>query len=162
MLNRLEKEASGRSRDHRHSSPLPEADAYALIRVAPVDTELVMNSGWNQRVDPVAVADDDITSAQLLHPPKFSVLVPVCPVKLMTSPGFIDLSISSTNPLTKLLAMDCRRSPAPRPIAPVNTFKVVTSTPAALMPSMMPRPTSRKYVNFEMPIRVPTASDRAS
>ncbi len=85
-------------------------------------------------------------------------LVPVWPVKLMTSPGLMDLSISSTNPLTKLLAMACRPKPSPKPMAPVSTFSVVTSTPAALIPSMIPRPTSRKYVNFETPMRVETAS----
>src|SRR5438552_10141970 len=62
----------------------------------------------------------------------------------MTSPGLMDLSMSSTKPLTKLLATDCRPKPSPRPMAPVSTLRVVTSTPAALIPSSTPSPSSRK------------------
>ena len=56
-----------------------------------------------ERRDAVAVAHHDVAAAQFLAPSRSpSVLVPVVPVKLITSPGLIDLSISSTKPLTKL------------------------------------------------------------
>src|ERR1700722_15051710 len=69
MLNRLEQQLQRDLRiiviAHHHRQP----DAYPLIRVAPVDDrvrdEILVR---DQRVDPVAVADDDITAAQLLHP----------------------------------------------------------------------------------------------
>ena len=79
------------------------------------------------------------------------------PVKLMTSPGLMDLSISSTKPLTKLAAMACRPKPRPMPTAPVSTVSAVRSTPAALMPSSTPRPSRKKYVNLLMPMRVDSA-----
>ncbi len=69
MLYRLEEQFQSDLRiiviTHHHREP----DAHPLIRVAPVDdrvrNEILIR---NQRVDPVAVADDDITPAQLLHP----------------------------------------------------------------------------------------------
>ena len=89
--------------------------------------------------------------------PKFSLLVPVVPVKLMTSPGFMDLSSNSTKPDTKLLAMACRPNPNPRPMAPVNRPSTVRSTPEALMPSNTPRPTRKNVENLVMPMRVEIA-----
>ena len=89
--------------------------------------------------------------------PKFSLLVPVVPVKLMTSPGLMDLSSSSTKPDTKLLAMACRPNPNPRPMAPVNRPSTVRSTPEALMPSNTPRPTRKNVENLVMPMRVEIA-----
>ena len=59
-------------------------------------------------------------------------VVPLAPVKLMTSPGLMDRSISSTKPLTKLLAMACRPKPRPIPSAPVKTVSVRRSSPAWL------------------------------
>ncbi len=59
----------------------------------------------------------------------------------MTSPGLIERSISSTKPLTKLAAMLCRPKPRPMPIAPVSTFSVVRSRPAAFRPTSTDRPT---------------------
>src|SRR5580692_6218564 len=69
MLNRLEQQLQRDLRiiviAHHHRQP----DAHPLIRVTPVDDrvrdEILVR---DQRVDPVAVPDDDITAAQLLHP----------------------------------------------------------------------------------------------
>ncbi len=66
--------------------------------------------------------------------PKPVVLVPVVPVKLITSPGLIERSISSTKPLTKFAAIACRPKPRPRPIAPEKTVSAVRSTPDGLQP----------------------------
>ena len=76
------------------------------------------------------------------------------PVKLMTSPGLIDRSISSTKPLTKFAAMLCRPKPRPMPIAPVSTLSVVRSRPAALRPTSTDRPTRNAWVNLAMPMRM--------
>ena len=64
-------------------------------------------------------------------------LVPDCPDRLMTSPGLMERSMSSTKPLTKLAAMDCRPKPKPKPMAPVSTVSAVRSTPAAFRPMRM-------------------------
>ena len=66
------------------------------------------------------------------------VLVPVAPVKLITSPGLIERSISSTKPLTKFAAMACRPKPRPRPMAPEKMVSVVRSTPDACRPNSTP------------------------
>ena len=66
--------------------------------------------------------------------PKPVVLVPVVPVKLITSPGLIERSIRSTKPLTKFAAIACRPNPSPRPIAPEKTVSAVRSTPEACRP----------------------------
>ena len=55
----------------------------------------------------------------------------------MTSPGLIERSMSSTKPLTKFDAMDCRPNPKPTPMAPVSTVSVVRSTPAVFSPTRM-------------------------
>src|SRR5688572_21815492 len=89
--------------------------------------------------------------------PNPSVLVPVAPVKLMTSPGLIERSINSTKPLTKFAAIACRPKPRPMPIAPVSTFSVVRSRPEALRPSRIDRPIRNACANFEMPMRIDSA-----
>ena len=76
----------------------------------------------------------------------------------MTSPGLIERSINSTNPLTKFAAIDCRPNPNPKPMAPVNTVRAVRSTPAAFNPMRMLRPIRKALANFAMPMRVEGAS----
>ena len=56
---------------------------------------------------------------------------------VMTSPGLIDLSASSTMPLTKLATIFCRPRPTPTPTAPVATASTDRSMPDALSTTMM-------------------------
>src|SRR5580692_2963833 len=90
--------------------------------------------------------------------PKFSVLVPDCPERLMTSPGLIDRSMSNTKPLTKLAAIDCKPKPKPKPTAPVSTVSAVRSTPAAFKPMSMLKAIRNALANFAMPMRVDIAT----
>ena len=62
--------------------------------------------------------------------------------------------MSSTKPLTKFAAIDCRPKPKPKPMAPVSTVSAVRSTPAAFKPMRMERPIKNALVNLPIPMRV--------
>ena len=62
--------------------------------------------------------------------------------------------MSSTKPLTKFAAMDCRPKPNPKPMAPVSTVSAVRSTPAAFRPMRMESPIRKALANLPMPMRV--------